>query len=80
MQESLSRESGRNTFYKFIFKKSPVQAFSFDFCQILHGTFLVELLRATAATKYPFVRWANLNPKMLLSTWFFLISLKHFQS
>ena len=39
--------------------------------------FFAEHLWATASTTYPFVRWVNLSPKMLLSTCFF-ISFKHF--
>ena len=56
MQESLFKKSGRPTSYKFILKHSPVQAFSYELCQIFHGTFFAEDLRATASTKYPFVR------------------------
>ena len=54
--------------------------FSCEFCQIFDDTFSAEHLRASASTKYSFVRWVDLSPKMLLSTWFFLISFKHFQS
>ena len=39
------------------------------------AAFFAEHLWATASTTYPFVRWVNLSPKMLLSTWFFLFPL-----
>ena len=39
-----------------IFKKSPVQAFSCEFCQMLHDTFFAKYLGATASIKYPLVR------------------------
>ena len=39
-----------------ILRKSPVQAFSCELYQILHGTFFAKYLWAAASTKYPFVR------------------------
>ena len=77
MQESRFKYRDMPTSYKFIFKNLLVQTFSCEFCQIFHDTFLAEHLWATPYTTYPFVRWVNLIPKILLSTCFF-ISFKHF--
>ena len=56
------------------------QHFSVNFAKEFHGTFFAEYLRATASTKHHFVHWVDNSPKMLLSTWFFLIFFKHFPS
>ena len=79
MQESLFKQIGRPASHDFF--KSHVQQFFSEFCQKLHGTFFTEHLRATASTKYTFVHWVNLSPKMLhLACSFFLISFKYLQS